>query len=387
MAASVADFRHLARRRLPRVVFDYVDGGAEGEVTLQENERAFRDVAFCPRYAAGVQECDLDVEVLGRRLSMPLLLAPCGFTRLIHPLGDLAAARAAGKAAVGFTLSTMSSYRLEAVARASSSGPLWYQLYLIGGRGTAEDAIERARVAGFSALVVTIDTPVAGRRERDIRNGAAVLLGGDRLAMLPFLPQLVARPRWLMAYLRDGGPTTFPNIVLATKRPLSLKDAHAALRQCTVTWSDLSWIRRSWPGPIVIKGILTADDARRALDAGAEGIVVSNHGGRQLDCVPASLRVLPEIVAAVHGRAFVLMDGGIRRGSDILKAICLGARAVLVGRAYLYGLAAAGENGITTVLEILRADMSRSMALLGCSSISELNPSLLRNAIAISLGD
>jgi L-lactate dehydrogenase (cytochrome) len=374
---SIADLRRLAERRLPRLVFDYVDGGAEGEVTLRENERAFQTVAFRPRNAVGIDRCELDTSVLGSRLSMPISLAPCGFSRLIHPHGEPAAARAAGKAGVGFALSTMSGYRLEEVAKASPSGPLWYQLYLAGGRAVAEKAIERARLARFTALMVTIDTAAPGMRERDVRNGSQALTGGDKLAVIPFLPQLLAHPRWLTAYLLDGGPATFPNIVVPGSGPMLLREVRAALRQSAVTWKDLTWIREIWPGLIAVKGVLTGDDARRALDEGAAAIIVSNHGGRQLDGVPAALHALPEVVEAANGRAEILMDGGVRRGSDVLKAICLGARAVLVGRAYLYGLGAAGEDGVSRALDIFRADLKRTMALLGCSSIAELDRSFV----------
>jgi L-lactate dehydrogenase (cytochrome) len=374
---SIADLRRAAERRLPKVVFDYVDGGAEGEITLRENEHEFRAVVFRPRHAVGVDGCELGTSVLGSWLSMPVSLAPCGFSRLVHPRGELAAARAAAKAGVGFTLSTMSGYRLEEVARANPSGHLWYQLYLVGGRAAAEPALERAWLAGFTALVVTIDTATSGMRERDMRNGSEVLMGGRKLAMIPFLPRLLAHPRWLAAYLLDGGPSTFPNIVVPGSGPLSLRAVRAALRHSAVTWKDLSWIRELWPGPIAIKGVLTREDASRALDEGAAAIIVSNHGGRQLDGVPASLRALPEVVEAVDNRADVLMDGGVRRGSDVLKAICLGARAVLIGRAYMYGLGAAGEDGVSRALDILRADLTRTMTLLGCSSIAELDQSFV----------
>ncbi len=374
---NIADLRRAAKWRLPRVVFDYVDGGAEGEVTLQENERAFRAVAFRPRAAVDFDRCNLRTKVLGCDLSMPVSLAPCGFSRLVHPRGELAAARAAGQAGVGFTLSTMSGYRLEDVAEASPSGPLWYQLYLVGGRAVAEQALERARRARFKALVITVDTAAAGMRERDARNGSEALMGGDKLAMIPYLPRLLAHPRWLTAYLLDGGPSTFPNIVVPGGGPMLLREARAALRRSVVTWKDLAWIREIWPGPIAIKGILTRDDASRALDEGAAAIIVSNHGGRQLDGVPAALRALPEVVEAVNGRADILMDGGIRRGSDVVKAICLGARAVLVGRAYLYGLAAAGEDGVSRALGLIRADLERTLALLGCGSVAELDRSFI----------
>jgi isopentenyl diphosphate isomerase/L-lactate dehydrogenase-like FMN-dependent dehydrogenase len=252
---------------------------------------------------------------------------------------------------------------------------VWYQLYIVGGRESAEEAIARARVAGFSALVVTVDTPIGGMRERDIRNGTLELLNGPLWSKLPFLPQLLAHPAWLTHFLLDGGVPTLPNVVIPGQGPMSLEDARSALSRTAITWQDLSWVRGVWRGPILIKGVLTGDDARRAIDEGAAGVVVSNHGGRQLDGAPATLRVLPEVVAAVNGRVEVLMDGGIRRGGDVVKALCLGARAVLVGRAYAYGLAAGGEAGVARALEILRADLERVLKLLGCPSVAALDRS------------
>ncbi|HLW59549.1 MAG TPA: alpha-hydroxy acid oxidase [bacterium] len=371
---SIEDLRSLARARLPKVIFNYLDGGAEGEVTLQENRRAFATVTFRPRYAVPVPKCDLRTRVLGHDLSMPALLGPVGYSRLFHPGGEIAAARAAGTAGTAYILSTVSGHRLEDV-KAASSGPVWYQLYLVGGREAAEAGIERARLAGFTALVVTIDTPVVGMHEEELRNGAKELLSKNAVAKIPFLPQLLARPRWLAAFLLDGGVPKLPNIVIPDSGQMTLINARAGLLRAAFTWEDLRWIRRVWPGPIVIKGVLTGDDARRAVDEGTAAVVVSNHGGRQLDCVPASLKVLPEIVAAVNGKVEVLMDGGIRRGSDIIKAICLGASAVLVGRAYAYGLAAGGESGVARTLEILQADLERTLKLLGCASISGLDRS------------
>jgi isopentenyl diphosphate isomerase/L-lactate dehydrogenase-like FMN-dependent dehydrogenase len=364
----------MARSRLPKVIFDYLDGGAEGEVTLQENRRAFAAVTFRPRYARPVPQCDLRTRVLGNDLSLPALLAPVGYSRLFHPGGEMAAARAAGTAGTAYILSTVSGHRLEDV-KAASSGPVWYQLYLVGGREAAEAGIERARLAGFTALVITIDTPVVGMREQELRNGAKELLGDNAMAKIPFLPQLLARPRWLAAFLLDGGVPKLPNIVIPDSGQMTLINARAGLLRAAFTWEDLRWIRRVWPGPIVIKGVLTGADARRAIDEGTAAVIVSNHGGRQLDCAPASLKVLPEIVAAVNGKVEVLMDGGIRRGSDIIKAICLGASAVLVGRAYAYGLAAGGEAGVARSLEILRADLERTLKLIGCASISGLDRS------------
>jgi L-lactate dehydrogenase (cytochrome) len=371
---NIEDLRPLARRRLPRAVFDYLDGGAEAEVTLRENCRAFEDVTFRPRHAVDVSDCDLRTRVLGFDISFPALLAPVGYSRLMHPDGEAGAARAAGAAGTGYILSTISGHRLEDV-KAASSGPVCYQLYLVGGREASEAAIERARRAGFSALVVTIDTAVAGMRERDFRNGVKELLGGSLFAKIPFLSQVLVRPGWLASFLLDGGLPRLPNVVIPGHGPMPLLDVNSALARGAVTWQDLGWIRDLWHGPIAVKGVLTGDDARRAIDGGATAVVVSNHGGRQLDGVPASLRVLPEVVNAVNGQAEVLMDGGIRRGADIAKALCLGARAVLCGRAYAYGLAAAGQAGVARALEILRTDLERTLKLLGCSSVAALDRS------------
>lgn len=373
---SIEDLRPVARRRVPKAVFDYLDGGAEGEVTLRENCRAFEDITFRARHAVAIPSCDLRTRVLGFDLALPLLLAPVGYSRLMHPGGEVVAARAAGRAGTGYILSTISGHPLEDV-KAASTGPVFYQLYLMGGRGAAEAVIERARAAGFSALVLTIDTPVSGIRERDYRNGMKELISGGLLEKVPFLPQVLSRPSWLLSFLLDGGLPALPNVVVPGKGPMPLVDINAALAESAVTWADLRWIRELWRGPIVVKGVLTADDARRAMDEGAAAISVSNHGGRQLDGLPASLRALPEVVSAVEGRIEVLMDGGIRRGSDIVKAICMGARAVLCGRAYAYGLAAAGEAGVDRALEILRTDLERTLRLLGCPGIGKLDRSYL----------
>jgi isopentenyl diphosphate isomerase/L-lactate dehydrogenase-like FMN-dependent dehydrogenase len=374
---DIEDLRCLARRRLPKVVFDYLDGGAEGEVTLRENCRVFQDVIFRPRQAVAIDNCDLSTRMLGQNLSFPAMLAPIGYSRLMHPGGEVAAARAAGEIGTGYILSTISGHRLENV-KAASRGPVWYQLYLVGGRDAAEAAIDRARQAGFSALVITIDTPVAGMRERDPRNGMKELLSGSLLSKIRYIPGILRHPRWLASFLYDGGTPKLENIVLPGQGPMELIDVTAALARAAVTWNDLRWLRKAWPGPIVVKGVLTADDARRAIDEGAAAIVVSNHGGRQLDGVSSSLGALPEIVAAVNKQAEVMMDGGIRRGSDIVKAICLGARAVLVGRAYAYGLAAGGYAGVTKALSILQTDVERTLRLLGCSSVAELNGSFVK---------
>lgn len=373
-AITIEDLRRLAKRRVPRVVFDYIDGGADGETTLRENCRAFESVRFRPRNAVANAECNLRTTVLGTTLELPFLLAPVGSSRLFFPRGECVAAVQAGAAGTAYVLSTLSGCRLEEV-RAASRGPVWYQLYLVAGREVATATIRRAREAGFSALVVTIDTAVAGQRERDIRNGAKELTGGELAPMLPYIPQLLARPRWLYDFLRDGGMMKFPNVVLPTIGPMGYADVAAALEHSTVAWDDLNWIRDLWEGPIVVKGVLTAQDARHAIDAGADAIVVSNHGGRQLDGVAPTIRALPEVVEAVGGRVEILLDSGVRRGSDIVKALCLGARAVLVGRAYAYGLAAAGGSGVAQAIEILRDDVVRTLRLLGCHDAGALDRS------------
>jgi len=371
-AVNIEDLRLAARRRLPRSVFDYIDGGADAEVTLRENVRAYEDVTFRPRCAVETPPPDLRTTVLGTPIALPLVFAPVGSSRMFWPRGEEVAAAVAGSSGTIYSLSTLSGCRLEDVKKATP-GPAWYQLYLCGGRDVASATLQRAKDVGYSALILTIDTPVAGMRERDLRNGAKELLTKS-WPMLPYAGQFLARPRWLAAFFGDGGLMSFPNVMLK-EGPMPYADVGAALEQSVVTWSDLKWIREIWKGPIVVKGVHIGEDAKRAVDEGASAIVVSNHGGRQLDGVSATIRALPAVVAAVGGRTEVLLDGGIRRGSDIVKALCLGARAVLVGRAYAYGLGAAGGPGVTRAIEILRGDVVRTMKLLGCKSVAELDRS------------
>jgi isopentenyl diphosphate isomerase/L-lactate dehydrogenase-like FMN-dependent dehydrogenase len=373
---NIADLCRLAKRRVPKAVFDYLDGGADGEITLRENCRAFEDITFRPHQAVAMESCNLGTTVLGQEISLPAMLAPVGYSRLMHPEGEIAAARAAGEAGTGYILSTISGHKLEDV-KAGTKGFAWYQLYLAGGRPAAEGAMERARKAGFSALVVTIDTAVAGMRERDPRNGVPQLLGNGVFAKIPFLPNLLLHPGWLTSFVLDGGVPKLENVIVPGQGPLDMVNVSESLSRGAVSWKDLRWIRESWSGPIVIKGVLIADDARRAVDEGASAVVVSNHGGRQLDSVSPTIRAVPEIVAAVGNQAEVLMDGGVRRGSDIVKALCLGARAVLVGRAYAYGLAAAGHAGVARAIQILRQDVDRTMRLLGCNSVRDLDASYI----------
>jgi len=378
-AVNIEDLRRLAERRLPRVVFDYLDGGAEAELTLRDNVRAFQEILFRPHQAI-TGACNLRTQVLGSELSFPVLLAPIGYTRLIQAQGELAVARAAGAAGVAYVVATFAGHRLEDV-KSATDGPAWYQLYLVGGREVAEAGIERARNAGYSALVVTVDTAVSGLRERDLRNGMPELLSRSLLSKLPFLHQFFSRPRWLTSFLLDAGLPRLENVVVPGKGPMPLVDVSSGLSAAAITWSDFRWIQQLWPGPIVVKGILTGDDRRRAVDHGAAAIVVSNHGGRQLDGVVASIQALPEVVAAVDRRAEILLDGGIRCGSDVVKALCLGARAVLIGRAYGYGLAAAGEEGVACALNIIRSGVERTLRLLGARSVADLNSLFLSDRV------
>jgi L-lactate dehydrogenase (cytochrome) len=371
-AVNIDDLRQMARRRLPRMVFDYIDGGAEREWTLRENCRAFEDVLFRPRSAVATPKCDISTTVLGTAIDLPFILAPVGSSRMFYPRGEERAAAAAGAAGTIYTLSTLSGCKLEDV-KAATRGHAWYQLYLVGGRDVAMGTIARARAAGYQALVVTIDTPVAGMRERDSRNGVKQLLARN-LSTVPYLGQMLVRPRWLVDYYGDGGLMNFPNIVLKDG-PMGYADVGAALEASMTAWEDFKWIRDAWGGPIVAKGVHTADDARRAVDEGAAAIVVSNHGARQLDGVAPTIRVLPEVVRAVTGQTEILLDSGVRRGSDVVKAICMGARAVLIGRAYAYGLGAAGQAGVSRAIEMLRTDVVRTLKLLGCAAIKDLDGS------------
>jgi len=373
-AVTIADLRLMAKRRLPQMVFDYIDGGAEREWTLRENMRAFEDVMFRPRSAVATATCDLTTTVLSLPIDLPLILAPVGSSRMFYPRGEEVAALAAGEAGTIYTLSTLSGCLMEDV-KAATPGNAWYQLYLVGGRDVALKSIARAKACGYKALVVTIDTPVAGMRERDARNGVKQLLARN-MSSVPFLFQMAARPRWLRTYFKDGGLMNFPNIVLADG-PMGYADVGAALEASMTSWDDFKWIREAWGGPIVAKGVHTADDARRAVAEGAAAIVVSNHGARQLDGVAPTIRILPEVVKAVSGQTEILIDGGIRRGSDIVKALCMGAGAVLIGRAYAYGLGAGGQDGVTRAIDILRSDVTRTMKLLGCAAIKDLDGSFI----------
>lgn len=370
---NISDLRDAARRRLPNAAFDYLDGAADDEVTAKDNIAAFSEVVFRPRQAVTV-EPDLSASILGVDVSMPALLSPIGYSRMLHPRGELAAAGGAARAGTGYVLSTISGHPMEDVRALNDK--VFLQVYLMGGRDATLRAFARAKTLGYRGLFVTIDTAVAGNRERDPRNGMRPLMAAGLLPKLPYLPEILCHPRWLARFLLDGGMPGLPNVVTDTG-PLAATDVGRALENAHVTWEDLTWIRQAWDGPIVIKGVMTADDAQRAVDEGADGIVVSNHAGRQLDGVAGSLRVLPGIVERVKGKTVIIFDGGIRRGGDIAKALCMGAQGVLIGRAYAYGMAAAGDAGVDRALEILKADLLRTMKLLGAATVKDLTPDLI----------
>jgi len=370
---NIEDLRSRAKNRLPAMVFNYIDSGADREQTLSQNCNAYNEILFRPRCAVSVPSCDLGISVLDQKFQLPFLLGPVGSSRMFYPQGEVVAAREAGKAGTGYTLSTLSGCLLEDV-KAATNGPAWYQLYLLGGKQVALKTIARAKEAGFSAIVVTIDTPVSGLRERDIRAGTQQLLSRNPFEMLPFIPQMLVKPCWLTQWLSDGGLMSFPNVQL-DDGPMGYTAIGPALEQSVVTWEDLEWIREAWGGKIIVKGVHIGDDAKKAVDLGVDAIVVSNHGARQLDSVAPTIRVLPEVVNAVNGQIDVLLDGGIRRGGDVVKALCLGAKGVLIGRAYAYGLAAAGGPGVARAIEIIKTDVLRTMKLLGCPSVKDLNGS------------
>jgi isopentenyl diphosphate isomerase/L-lactate dehydrogenase-like FMN-dependent dehydrogenase len=379
---NVADLRTAARRRLPDAVFDYLDGGADDEITMRDNVEAFAELCFRPRSAVDAGEIDLSVTVLGTRIELPFMLGPVGYSRLFHPRGEMGAALAASRAGTVFSVPTLSGYALETL-RAKSAGPLWYQLYPIGGRQIAEAALARASKAGYSALLVTIDTAKSGNRERDLRNGVSELMGPSIIRKARYVPNLLMHPKWFANFLLDRGSGKLENIMIPGRGPMPLEmltDLPDEMDRWIVTWEDLEWIRAVWKGPIVIKGIQTDDDARRAADEGVQGVVVSNHGGRQLDSVAGALRVLPSVVDAVGNRVEVYMDSGVRRGGDVIKALCLGARAVLIGRAYMYGLSAFGDAGVTRTINIFKADLQRTMKLLGAKSVKDLDSSYVEYA-------
>lgn len=371
--ASILDYRELARRRLPRQLFDYIDGGAYAENTLRENIAALREIRLRQRVLRDVSRIDLSSQLLGTSLALPLILAPVGLAGMYARRAEVQAARAAERAGVAFCESTVSICSVEEVAAAVRTPP-WFQLYVMRDRSYAERLMERAQRVGCSVLILTVDLPVVGARYRDTRNGIDTRLStGGRIRNVI---DLLSHPRWLVDVRFRGKPLTFGNLEAAVpgaRTPSKFRQWVDAQWDPSVTWDDLAWVREHWRGKLVLKGVLDAEDAARAVDAGVDGIVVSNHGGRQLDDVDATARALPKIVARVGDQLTVLVDGGIRSGLDVVKLIALGAKACLVGRAWAYAVAARGGEGVAHVLDIVRGEMTTAMALTGNNRLSELN--------------
>ena len=374
-AASVGDLRRIAKRRLPRGVFDYIDGGAEDERTLRNNSDAFARIEFRPRVLRSVAAIDPSTTLLGRPLPYPLVLAPTGFTRIADPQGELAVARAAERAGLPYTLSTLSTRSIEEVADVSG-GRKWFQVYAWRDRGLVKEMVDRCVERGYEALVLTVDTAVLGRRERDVRRGFEM---PPKIGLGTLLDGAV-HPGWTWAFAR-AEPIVFANVagreVGDGSDPVSLAGYVNTQFDPNLSWDDVDWFRSMFDGPIVVKGIQSVADAVLAAERGVDAIALSNHGGRQLDSSPAPVDLVGPVVEAVGDRTEVICDGGVRRGSDIVKAVALGARACMAGRAYLYGLGAAGERGVDHVLAMLESDVRRTMALIGASTTSDLTPDLV----------
>ena len=372
-ALNIADLREIARRRVPGFVFEYVEGGAEDEATLRRNREALTALRFLPQTLVDTSGRTLETSVLGRRCAAPLAIAPTGLNGMLHPDGDIALARAAASFGIPYTLSTLSTTRLEDVA-AQAGGRLWMQLYVMKNRAIAEDIMARAAASGYEALVFTSDANVFGSREWDKRNYASP--GKPRVRALL---DAMRHPRWLAEVLLRKGIPQFRNIeAFLPAGAASAVGGSTIVPQMfepTIAWKDLDWIRRHWAGKLLVKGVLSVDDARRATDAGCDGIVLSNHGGRQLDYCAAPIEVLGDIAAAVGSRITILIDSGFRRGSDVAKALALGAHTVMVGRATLYGLGAGGEHGVRRALDMLAVELDRVLGQLGCRSVAELKTS------------
>lgn len=371
---NIADLRVLARRRLPKVVFDFIDGGAQDERTAQANCSDMAALTLSPRVLVDVAQRDLSVEVFGQKLAFPMILSPIGLTGLASPKGELDAARAAEAAGIGYCLSTNASTSIEEIA-ASTARPFWFQLYVMKDRGLTQSLMERAKAAGCTALVMTVDLAAHGKRERDARNGFSV---PPRISIGDAVNALL-HPGWIYRTL-TGPRLTFANYKTAADEGFLHLSQHIAEQfDPSVSWADIAWAKEVWGGPLVIKGILRGDDARRAIESGADGISVSNHGGRQLDGVSSAISALPKVVDAVDGRIPVFLDGGVRRGADILRARALGATACLVGRAFVYALAALGPSGPARAIEILHGELDNTMALMGLRSVAEIDRSVLES--------
>ena len=372
---SIADLRRAAQRRLPKSVFGYLDGAAEDEVTLQRNQADFGRYELLPRFLVDVGNIDLSTRVLGADLGVPYVLAPTGMSRLFHHSGELAVARAAAKANTLYSLSSVATTSIEDVAGVAA-GPKMLQLYVWRDRDILKDFIQRARDSGYTALCLTVDLPQAGQRERDLKNGFTV----PPQIRLSNIVDTLLRPDWLLDFL-SSPRMKLENVrthATAAQNLFSVIEYTTSQFDPTLTWDDMAWMIEEWGGPFAIKGILTVDDARRALETGVSALILSNHGGRQLDHAPSPISILPEVADALGGEVEIILDGGIRRGTDVLKALCLGASAVMVGRAYLYGLGAGGEAGVDRALSLLSSEIRRNMALLGCPSVQQLSGKYVR---------
>jgi L-lactate dehydrogenase (cytochrome) len=368
--ASIADLRLLARRRAPRAVFDYTDGGAGDEIAMQRSREAYARIEFRPHVLQDVSEVDSTTSILGRPAAAPIVFAPTGFTRMMHTEGESAVARVAARTGIPYALSTMGTTSIESLANAAPEGRRWFQLYLWRDREASRDFVTRAQESGYEALVLTVDTPVAGPRLRDVRNGLTI---PPSLSLSTFVDGAL-HPAWWLDLLTTE-PLEFASL---NRFEGTVAELVGRLFDPAATIADLVWLRSIWHGPLVVKGILTVDDARAVVDAGADAVVVSNHGGRQLDRSATPLEALPAVVEAVGDRAEVYVDGGVMSGSDVVSAVAQGARAVLVGRAYLYGLMAGGERGVQRAADILLREVSSTLALLGVTRVADLRPDHVR---------
>jgi L-lactate dehydrogenase (cytochrome) len=376
---NVEDYRGLAHKRLPRAVIDFIEGGAEDEITISRNRDSFENIHIIPRILTDVSVRDISTTILGTPVSSPIVLCPVGLATLAHPLGEVAAGIAAANKGIISTYSSSSSWNLEDIA-AASSGVKWFQLYIWKDRKLTAEIVERARKSGYQALVLTVDVPISARRERDLRNGFTI----PPRPRINQIGDLVQHFGWFYAQLKSEitghkmsmGNFTPENVGMRTR--LKMLEVVNELFDPSITWSDVAWLKSIWNGPIVIKGIMTPEDAKLAIKAGADAIWISNHGGRQLDGVSGTIEVLPEIAKAVKGKAEIYLDGGVRRGSDIVKAIALGANACMIGRPYMYGLAANGAAGVESIIRILEIEMDATMALMGRPTIASLDSSAVR---------
>ncbi len=375
--ADISDLRTIAKRRLPGGVFDYIDGGAEDELALQRNSSAFADLEFVPRVLRDVSAIDTSTTLLGRSIPFPLVLSPTGFTRIAHSQGELAVARSAARRGLPYGLSTMGTRSIEEVALVSD-GPKWFQIYTWKDRGLVKDLVDRAAAADYEAIILTVDTAVLGRRERDVRRGYTLppKIGLDTLI------DGAIHPGWSLDFLRND-PITFANVASDNEAgngssAVTLSDYINSQFDQALSWADVEWLQSIWDGPVVLKGVQSVADATIAADLGVAAVALSNHGGRQLDSAPAPIDLVAPVSQAVGGRIEILADGGIRRGSDIVKAVALGATAAMAGRPYLYGLGAAGERGVDFVLDFFEAGIRQTMALTGATNIAGLTPELVQ---------